>query len=170
MKLIILNGPPGVGKSTVAEKLHADMPLSLLIVVDTWRKQISEWREHRRESQVLAYKMTLAAVDTYLLEGHDVIIDKAILNDDQTLDALVSVGEKHSADIYEIVITAEKEIVMDRAQKRGFNPNGLLTLEGVEHLWNLSQALKETRPNAVFIDASILSPEEVYKQVRGLIG
>jgi predicted kinase len=77
MKLIILNGPPGAGKSTVAEKIHADLPMSLLIVVDAWRKQISEWRENRKESQVLSYKITAVSVDAYLSEGHDVIIDKA---------------------------------------------------------------------------------------------
>jgi len=169
MKLIILNGPPGVGKSTVAEKLHADMPLSLLIVVDAWRKQISEWREYRKESQVLAYKITSVSVDAYLAEGHDVIIDKAILNDDTTLDMLIGVGKKRDANIYEIVLTASKEIVLERAEKRGFNPKGLLTLEGVEHLWNLSQELKETRPNAEVIDTSTATPEEVYEKVKSLV-
>jgi hypothetical protein len=58
---------------------------------------------------------------------------------------------------------------LDRAEKRGFNPKGLLTLEGVEHLWNLSEALKETRPKAVFIDSSALNPEEVYEKVKGIV-
>lgn len=169
MKLILLNGPAGVGKSTVAERLHADTPMSLLIVVDSVRKQISGWRESRKESQILAYQIAVASVDTCLSEGHDVIIDKAVLNDDKTLDMLVSVGEKHCAQIYEIVLTASKEVVMDRATRRGFNPGGLLTLEGVEHLWSLSEALKETRPGAVIIDTSTLTPEEVYERVKDVI-
>ena len=55
---------------------------------------------------------------------------------------------------------------MERAIARGFNPNGLLTLEGVEHLWELSQDLKDKRPDAIYIDTSDLSPDEVYEKVR----
>lgn len=166
MKLIILNGACGAGKSTVAERLHSDLPMSLLVVVDTWRKLISEWREHRKESQVLGYKIAWVSVDAYLAEGHDVVVDKAILNDYKTLEELVRIGKAHGAQIYEFIITASKEIVMERATARGFSPNGLLTLESVEHLWELSQDLKEKRTDAIYIDTSALSPDEVYKRVR----
>lgn len=169
MKLIILNGACGAGKSTVAERLHADMPMSLLVVVDTWRKLISEWREHRKESQVLGYKIAWASVDAYLAEGHDVIVDKSILNDYTTLEELVRIGEARGASVYEFIITASKEIVMERAIARGFNPNGLLTLEGVEHLWELSQDLQDKRPDAIYIDTSDLSPDEVYEKVRNAV-
>ncbi|MCK9273225.1 ATP-binding protein [Candidatus Gracilibacteria bacterium] len=169
MKLIILNGAPGVGKSTVAEKLHAELPLSFLIVIDAWWKQISNWRESRKESQRLVYKIASVSIDAYLEEGKDVIVDKAILNDIKTLDELVGVGEKHGAEVYELVLMASKEVVLERATQRGFNKQGLLTPEEAEKLWELSQDLKETRPNAVVIDTTFLSPEEVYEKVRGVV-
>ncbi len=169
MKLVILNGPAGVGKSTVAEKLHAEMPMAFLVNVDAWRRQISQWREMRRESQVLSYKIAAAAIGACLADGHDVIVDKAILNDDSTLEELVATGEKFGADVHEIILTADKDVVMNRAISRGFNPAGLLNEEMVETLWNLSQDLRETRPNAVVIDTSALSPEEVYESVRSIV-
>lgn len=169
MKLIILNGACGAGKSTLAARLHTDVPMSLLVVVDEWRKLISEWREHRKESQVLGYKIAWASVDAYLADGHDVIVDKSILNDYETLKQLVRIGEAHGADVFEFIITASKEVVMERATERGFNPNGLLTLEGVEHLWELSQGLVKERPNAIVIDTSSLSPDEVYEKVKDVV-
>jgi broad-specificity NMP kinase len=169
MRLIILNGAPGVGKSTVAEKLHAEMPLSFLLVIDAWWKQIADWRENRKESQRLVYTLASVAIDAYLGEGKDVIVDKAILNDTETLDTLVGIGQKHGAEIYEFVLAADKEIVLERATKRGFNTQGLLTPEEAEHLWELSQDLKETRPGATVIDTSSLTPEEVYEKVRSAV-
>ena len=65
MKLIILNGSPAAGKSTVAEKLHKMLPTSLLADVDSWRRLISFWRENREESLRLTYVFTVAAVDAY---------------------------------------------------------------------------------------------------------
>jgi len=169
MKLIIINGAPGVGKSTVAEKLHAELLLSFLIVIDTWWKQISNWRENRKESQRLVYKIALVSIDAYLEEGKDVIVDKAILNDIKTLDELVRIGERHGAEVFELVLMASKEVVLERATQRGFNKQGLLTPEEAEKLWELSQDLKETRPNAVIIDTTSISPEEVYEKVRGIV-
>lgn len=167
MKLIILNGACGVGKSTVAQKLHAEMPMSFLLVIDAWWKQISNWRENRKESQRLVYKVAFAAIDAYLEEGKDVIVDKAILNDVKTLDSLVGLGEKHGAQVYEFILVADKRVVLERAAERGFNKQGLLTPEEAEHLWELAQELTETRPNAIVIDTSSRGPDEVYESVRG---
>ena len=169
MKLIILNGPAGVGKSTLARRLHEDAPMSLLLNIDNWRKQISHWRENRRESQVLSYKTATVAIGAHLEESYDVIVDKAILNDDSTLDALVGVGRKHNAQIYELVLTAEKEVIARRAFERGFDPNGLLNAEMVEKLLELSQELQKTRPEARVIDTTHLTPDEVYEIVREII-
>lgn len=169
MKLVIFNGPAGVGKSTVTQKLHAEMPMALLMNIDNWRSQISEWRENRKESQVLAYKIAAAAIDTCLSEGRDVIIDKAILNDDKTLEEFVAIGEKYGAEIHEFIITADKETVINRAVERGFTPGGLLDAKMVETLWDLSQDLQNTRPTAQIIDTTHLSPDEVYENVRSIV-
>jgi deoxyadenosine/deoxycytidine kinase len=53
MKLIILNGPCGVGKSTVAQKLHEVIPLSFLLDIDAQRRFISKHREFKEESAML---------------------------------------------------------------------------------------------------------------------
>lgn len=168
MKLIILNGSPAAGKSTVAEKLHTDLPMSLLADVDSWRKLVSGWREHREESLMNAYKFTVAAVDAYLATGNSVIVDKAIRGED-IIDALIEAGKKNNAEIYEFILTASKEIITKRAEERGFHENGLLTPEKVVELWNYAQELIDKRPNAIVIDTSNLSPEEVHDRVKSSV-
>lgn len=145
------------------------MPLSFLLVIDAWWKQIMDWRENRKESQRLVYKLASVAIDAYLEEGRDVIVDKAILNDTKTLDVLVNIGERRGAEIYEFVLSADKETVLGRVAQRGFSKQGLLTPEEAEHLWELSQDLEGTRPGATVIDTTSLSPDEVFEKVRDAV-
>ncbi len=169
MKLIILNGSPAAGKSTVAEKLHQDLLMSLLADVDSWRTLVSGWKEKREESLKYAYQFTVAAVDAYLQTGHSVIVDKAILSDNSVIDALAESGRKHDAEIYEFILTARKETIIERAHTRGFHENGLLTLQRVEELWERTQELIKQRPNAIVIDTTNLDQEELYKKIKSLV-
>ncbi len=170
MKLIILNGSPAAGKSTLAEKLHKDFPLSLLADVDEWRRLISGWRENREKSLKLSYIFMVAAVDAYLKTGHDVIVDKAIVSHDTVIDSLIKSGKEDGAEVYEFILTADKDIISDRAEKRGFHENGLLTPEKVVELWEKTQRLIADRGNAVIIDTSSITAEEVYEKVKAVIG
>lgn len=169
MKLVIINGSPAAGKTTLAEKLHTTLPMSLLADVDNWRRLISGWRDKREESLHLAYEFTLAAVDAYLQTGNDVIVDKAILSDDTVIDALIQSGKKHKAEIYEFIFTAERQVIIERAQQRGFNANSLLTPERVIELWEITQGLIHRRSQAVVIDTSTLTREEIYEKIKVLI-
>src|SRR3989339_418024 len=109
MKLILINGPSGVGKSTVAERLHREIPLSLLVEVDVWRRFISAYKEHTDESLKLAYQYTTDAIESYLKTGNSVIVDKVLLDAPEILDAITLLGAKYGAEIHEFVLTAEKE-------------------------------------------------------------
>lgn len=165
MKLIIVNGSPAAGKTTVAKRLHEDLPFSLLVDMDSWRKLINQWAKHRRKTLELAYVFMLGAVDAYLRSGHSVIVDKAILTSDKTIDCLRATGEKHEADIYEIILTANKKTIVNRANKRGYD-SGLLASSDVERLWKKAGQLESRRPHAVVIDTSNLSSADVYIRVK----
>ncbi|OGI19308.1 MAG: hypothetical protein A3J06_03595 [Candidatus Moranbacteria bacterium RIFCSPLOWO2_02_FULL_48_19] len=169
MKLIVLNGSPAAGKSTLAEKLHQDLPMSLLADVDSWRKLISGWRENREKSLKYAYTFTVAAVDAYLQTGNSVIVDKAILSDDSVIDTILSSGKKYGAEVFEFILTAKKDTIIKRAAQRGFHKNGLLTADRVIELWEITQKLIRKRSSAIIIDTSTLDPKEVYQKIRAII-
>ena len=169
MKLIILNGPPGVGKSTVAKKLHDEMPMSLLIEGDEWRRQISHWKEHREASHDLVYAIKIAAADAAFKMGSTVIIDKAVFGSDSTLDALLESAKGNGAAAYEFILNANEETILARTDARGYKPGSTFTRERALELWQKGQDLIARRPNAIVVDTSTLSPEAVYQKVKEFI-
>lgn len=164
MKLIIINGPPGVGKSTVAEKLHKAVSLSYLLEIDALRRNISNYREQVKESRELSYYVSLAIVEACFSAGSDVIIDKAISNS-TVMDRFFQVAKKYNANTYEFILNASKELVVKRAENRGYRTGGLLTPEKVERWWEDTQEYIKKRPLAIVVNTETLSQNEVYKYI-----
>ncbi len=79
--IVILSGPVGAGKSTVAKELIASSPAPLAYIEgDTFWSFIAKGEaKHRRE---LKFKMTMTAMTTaafpYALYGYEVILDFSI--------------------------------------------------------------------------------------------
>ena len=160
MKLVIINGPTGVGKSTVAKLLHQEMPMSFLLDVDEQRRHLSHYRDHREESGKLCHAVGQAIVRTCFAHGRDVIIEKLILKD-EILDAYRAIADENRATNHEYILWAPKQLVLDRAHARGWRPDGLLTPEKCELFWDRMDAFKGTRRQAKILDITTMDPEQV---------
>jgi predicted kinase len=73
-RLIVLNGPPGIGKSTLAQRYVDDRPLALDLDLDRVRRMLGQWQSDPIEAGLLARAMTLEMARVHLRSGHDVII------------------------------------------------------------------------------------------------
>ncbi len=73
-KLILLNGAPGVGKSTLASLYAEAHPMTLRIDTDEVRRLISHQRAHGEDSGFLSKKIVGAMAQSYLAESRDVVI------------------------------------------------------------------------------------------------
>jgi predicted kinase len=96
--LIILNGPPGIGKSTVARRYVEDHPMALSLEQDVVRGLLGGWRKREAESGAAARELCLAMARTHLVAGNDVIVPQFVAIPDY-LDRLsglgLDVGAKH---------------------------------------------------------------------------
>ncbi|HBU28039.1 TPA: hypothetical protein DEB00_02905 [Candidatus Uhrbacteria bacterium] len=165
MKLIIINGPSGIGKSTVAKMLHEDMPMSFLLDIDAQRRYISHYRENPEESETMSHVIGKNIVLACFESDRDVILKKLILRAN-ILDAYRAIAEKYGAGIQECILWASKNFVMERTHARGWRENGLLTPEKCELFWEKMNRFKEERMQAKLIDVMNLSTDEVYKKIK----
>jgi len=79
-RLIHLNGPPGIGKSTLARRYVADHPGVLNCDIDVLRTFIGGWESDFQAAGALIRPAALALMGAYLENGHDVVLPQLLVD------------------------------------------------------------------------------------------
>lgn len=72
--LLLLNGPPGIGKSTLARRHAVGRPGMLVLDVDVLRGLVGGSTDRFEETGALVRPLALVMVTTHLSGGHDVVM------------------------------------------------------------------------------------------------
>lgn len=135
-KLVLLNGPPAVGKSTLARRYADDHPLTLVLEIDTVRALLGSWLEEWQRSGTVARQIALAMARTHLEAGHDVIVPQLLVLR-PFAEMLQSTAEAAGATFFEFALLDPREAVLERLAQRA-EPTGAFS----------SRALMEKQGNA----------------------
>ena len=122
-RLIVLNGPPGIGKSTVALRYVEDHPLALALEQDTVRRLLGGWRTREADTGTLARELCLAMARTHLVAGHDVVVPQFVA-DPRYLDRLRGLGTDVDAHHVELVLLDDLDSAERRFRARIHDPVG----------------------------------------------
>jgi len=116
--LILLNGPPGAGKSSVARMYVEEHPLTLDLDIDRIRDLIGQWRQDPSNAGILARRIAIAAARVHLLAGHDVVVPQMLARP-EFIGQLEELARECQVDFVEVVLLDTKERCLPRYVARG---------------------------------------------------
>ena len=114
--LLVINGAPGIGKSTLARRYVDGLPLALLVELDQIRMQLGGWAD-RDESRIVARSLALELMRAHLSTGRDVVVPQ-FLGRPQYLADMRNVAETVGTAYVEVCLTCAPETLIERFQTR----------------------------------------------------
>lgn len=115
-RLILLNGAPGVGKSTLARRWASERPGTLVCDIDLLRTWVSGWRDSFVPTGAMVRPAAQALIRAYLPAG-DVVLPQLIANMAE-LDAFASVAHDAGASFSHVVLRDPVGSAAERFRRR----------------------------------------------------
>jgi predicted kinase len=160
VRLVLINGAPGSGKTTLAQALSQDQPMSLALDVDAIKHSLGRWAEDASASGLQARRLSLALAREHLSAGYDVVMGQYLART-PFLQDLESLSVSIDARFFEFVLELDAKALAERLAGRATTPsrtehlvnNQLVGPEDAERLVESMEALRESRPGATWVDA-----------------
>jgi predicted kinase len=160
--LILLNGPPASGKSTLAQRYVDDHSLALNLDIDRVRAMLGRWAEHPIEAGLAARALTLAMARTHLRAGHDVIIPQYLGRPD-FLEQLDELAGAEGIRLHEIVLLDSRSNLLRRFRDR---PDGPVADDAeLAEMYDRLLRIVEQRPNARIVSSADGQVDETYRRL-----
>ncbi|GAB3139065.1 AAA family ATPase [Amycolatopsis sp. NPDC004378] len=176
-RLIHLNGPSGIGKSTVAEAYAERHAGVLNLDTDRVVCLIGGWRDTFFETFKAAQLLTAAMAETHLRTGHDVVMPQ-LATRVADVEPFEEVAERCGAEYREILLTAEKTVACSRFESRVGNAgtqgiDDVVTSRGgaavVGRIHDQLAAYLPLRPGCVVVPTDGRAPAETYADVVAVL-
>ena len=159
-RLVLINGAPGSGKSTVAAALAQDLALTLALDVDGIKHALGRWDDDLLASGLQARRLALALAREQLRAGYDVVVGQYLARAD-FIDELEAVTAELDARFREIVLELDAPALAERLARRSSAPSRpehrlndrLVGPDDAVRLVESIEGLRAARPHAVWVDA-----------------
>lgn len=117
-RLIHLNGPPGIGKSTLAQLYVDQHPGVLNLDLDLLRSLVGGWQNRFAETGEVVRALALGMARTHLSAGNDVVLPQ-YLGRLSEIDRFEAAALDGGATFCEVVLMDAKERSLERFMRRG---------------------------------------------------
>ncbi len=105
--LVLLNGPPASGKSTIAQRFVESRPLSLNLDIDVVRGMLGGWLDDPSTAGLTARSLALVMAEAHLVAGRDVIVPQFLGRTD-FIDQLAGVADRCAATFVETALWIDR--------------------------------------------------------------
>jgi predicted kinase len=172
-RLILINGLPGSGKSTLGRRYLDDHRLTLALDIDVIRSMLGRSLEEPKVSGLAARRLALAMAQTHLQAGHDVLVGQ-FLGQLEFVEVLDQLAAAIGAPFVEVVLattvdqSAERFLRRSEDDRRPEHGDAAILLDragGRRALTEMHSRLEEvvrSRPNTRTVEVVDGDLEETY--------
>ena len=156
-RLVLINGAPGSGKSTIAQALAQDKAMTLALDIDGLKHSLGRWEEDPSASGLHARRLATALASEQLRAGFDLVIGQYLART-PFIEDLERLAARHGARFYEFVL----DTLATRLAERAGNPdrlehavnNRLVGPDDATALVQTIESLRQRRPHAQWVKAA----------------
>lgn len=169
--LLHLNGPPGIGKSTLSALWAERHPRTLNLDLDVLHPLVGGWRDPKQDTHALVRPLGKAMASAYLATGADVVLPQFLGRLDE-LASFERIAHEQGAEFAEVVLLDDRAAAIARFDQRRddtpwnqHNRRVVANLGGDAFLADMYDRLLEimaARPEAVIVRSVPDAIEETY--------
>ncbi|HEX5090598.1 MAG TPA: AAA family ATPase [Nocardioides sp.] len=160
-RLVLINGAPGSGKSTIAEALGRLLPNTRTIDIDLIKHALPSWDSDPNEAGLEARRLAAAEARAHLTAASDVVIGQYLARSD-FINELQHVAEGTGAKFTEVILDVDAGTLRSRLTYRSSSPgrtehainNRLVDPTDAPQLVSSMRTIEKARPGALRVDAS----------------
>lgn len=179
-RLIHLNGPPGIGKSTLAQWYVDEHPGVLNLDIDQLRALIGGWRDRFAETGEIVRPVALSMAVAHLRGGRDVVMPQFLARLSEIV-RFEAAAHDSGAMFCEIVLMDTKQRSLERFNRRGEDselPWHQQIQEIVEHnggqafladMHDQLTAVLAERPDATVVPSVAGAIEQTYQALTAVL-
>ena len=159
--LIIIDGPMGSGKTTVAALLHKKLKRTAHLGLDRIKWFISDFKRVPADNEIVR-DVVAAMAREYLKHGINVIIEQGMRKD--AIDALKRTAKKVGADCFVYQLDAPKQLLLERIHQRP-RLKGKPRISNARIERNYRAHLQYKYPDAIVLDAEKSTAEQIVRRI-----
>lgn len=162
-KFIIIDGPMGAGKSTVAALLHPKLKRTAMVGNDRIKWFVSDYSRSKKDTDITR-KVLLAMCEAYLKNGVSILMPQGFLHP-ASLGLFLRLAKKMRCDLHLYRLQAPRHVLLKRIHARGKAAEARTSIPKTRILRNLRLHAKHQYEGATFLDTSVLSPRQVMNAI-----
>lgn len=159
--VVLLNGAPGVGKSTLADLVIRQRPMMLGLDVDGIKHALGRWDDDAGLAGRHARRLAVALIRAHLASGYDVAVAQYLART-EFIEELERVSADSGAQFVEVVLVVDVPDLSQRLRERQAHPgrpehainNDLVGPADAPRLVASIDGIQELRPRCHRVDAS----------------
>ena len=159
--LIIIDGPMGAGKTTVAKLLHERLKRTALLGLDRIKWFISDFKRIPEDNEIVR-NVVAAMTKEYLRQGISVIIEQGMRKD--SIEKLKKMARQNGATCLVYQLEAPKRLLLERVHERPRLPGKpRISNARIERNYKFHQENKYAK--AIVFDAEKMTAKQIANRI-----